>query len=291
MRAELAWDAGCKLGEGIVWNADDASVYFVDVTGQEVLAYTPAGGTTRRWPVPQKLGWVLPRCAGGWVAGFAEGPHALQLEPAVVATPLHRLHEPGSPMRLNDAKVDARGRLWFGTLNHGQEDRPDGRFYRWTPGGAPVEVDAGWQVTNGPAFSRDGRTLWHTDSVRATVFAYDLADDGSVSNRRAWLRFGDGEGFPDGMTTDADGHLWIAHWAGGCVTQRDPHDGRVLRRIALPVPNVTNVAFGGPDLADLYVTTARAGLSPAARAAAPLSGGLFVVRGAGRGRLPDRFAG
>ena len=291
MRAELAWDAGCRLGEGIVWNADDASVTFVDVLGQAVLAFTPASGLTRRWPVAQKLGWVLPRAAGGWIAGFAEGPHALVLEPEVVATPLHRLHPPGSALRLNDAKADAQGRIWFGTLHHGHEQQPDGRFYRWAPGGAPEEVDAGWHVTNGPAFALDGRTLWHTDSVLATVFAYDLADDGSVSNKRPWLRFADGEGFPDGMTVDADGHLWIAHWAGGCVTQRDAQTGRVLRRIALPVPNVTNLAFGGPDLADLYVTTARAGLSPSERAAAPLSGALFVVRGAGRGRLPERFGG
>jgi D-xylonolactonase len=291
MRAELAWDAGCRLGEGIVWSAGDASVVFVDVLGQEVLAFTPASGATRRWRVPQPVGWVLPRVRGGWVAGFAEGPQALTLEPAVVAVPLHRLHAAGSSMRLNDAKVDARGRLWFGSMNHGHERQPDGRFYRWTAGSDPVEVDAGWHVTNGPAFSLDGRTLWHTDSVLATVFAYDLADDGSVSNKRAWLRFEAGEGLPDGMTTDADGHLWIAHWAGGCVTQRDAATGRVLRRIDVPVPNVTNLAFGGPDLADLYITTARAGLAPAARAAAPLAGALFVVRGAGRGRLPDPFAG
>jgi D-xylonolactonase len=288
MNAELAWDCRCRLGEGTVWNAADASLYFVDVHGRELLAFTPATGAQRRWPMPQRIGWVVPRAAGGWIAGLESGVAALQLEPQVQVEWLHRLHAEGSSMRLNDAKADAAGRLWFGSLNNGNESQPDGRLYRWVPGAAPTEVDAGYCVTNGPTFSLDGRTMFHTDSVRATVYAYAIGEDGTAGDRQPWLRFEPGEGYPDGMTTDARGELWIAHWGGARVTRRGAQ-GEVLQTIELPVPNVTNVAFGGPALEDLYISTARAGLDEAALQAAPLSGSLFVVRGAGRGLPAGRF--
>lgn len=290
MQAELLWDCRCRLGEGTVWNDTDASLYFVDVLGREVLAFTPASGLQRRWTMPQRIGWLLPRRRGGWIAGFESGLAALTLEPEVSVHWLHRLHAEGSTMRLNDAKIDAQGRLWFGSLNHRNEASADGRFYRWTAGSAPVEVDHGYQVTNGPTFSLDGRTIFHTDSVQATVYAYDWRDDGTLSPRRPWLTFGPGEGYPDGMTTDADGHLWIAHWDGARVTQRDT-DGRVLQTIELPVPRVTDVVFGGAGNSDLFISSARAGLAAAALERAPLSGSLFVVRGAGRGLTGHAFDG
>lgn len=291
MRAELLWDCRCRLGEGTVWNEADASLYFVDVLGREVLAFTPGTGRQRRWAMPQRIGWLLPRRGGGWVAGLQSGIAALRLEPEVTIEWLHRLHPVDSTMRLNDAKVDAQGRLWFGSLNHRNEASPDGRLYRWTAGGLPVEVDAGYHVANGPTFSLDGRTVYHTDSVRSTVYAYDWREDGTLSPRRPWLCFGPGEGYPDGMTTDAEGHLWIAHWDGARITQRDGASGRVLQTIALPVPRVTDVVFGGTDGADLFISSARAGLDAGALARAPRSGSLFVVRGAARGLPAHAFAG
>jgi sugar lactone lactonase YvrE len=289
---ELVWDCACRLGEGALWHAADASLYFVDIKGRELLAYTPADGTTRRWPMPQKAGWIVPRARGGWLAGLEGGIAALRLgdPPELDWTWLHRLHPEGSPMRLNDAAVDPAGRLWFGTMNNLDESRPDGVLYRLDPGGVPQAVDTGYGVTNGPTFGVGGRTLWHTDSVASTVYAFDLDPAGGLSNKRPWLRFGATDGFPDGMTTDAEGMVWIAHWDGGCVTRHDP-SGRERIRIRLPAPRVTKVAFGGVGLTDLYVTTARAGLDDAALAAAPAAGGLFVVRGAGRGIAPVAFAG
>lgn len=291
MHAELLWDCRCRLGEGTVWNPADASLYFVDVLGCEVLAFTPASGLRRRWAMPQRIGWLLPRQRGGWIAGFQSGVAALTLEPEVSIEWLHRLHAEHSTMRLNDAKVDAQGRLWFGSLNHRNEASPDGRFYCWTAGGAPVEVDAGYHVANGPTFSLDGRTVFHADSVQATVYAYDWRDDDRLAPRRAWLRFASDEGYPDGMTTDADGHLWIAHWDGARVTQHDAISGRVLQTLELPVPRVTDVVFGGAEGADLFISSARAGLDAAALERAPLSGSLFVLRDAGRGLPGHAFAG
>jgi sugar lactone lactonase YvrE len=292
MRADLAWDCRCVLGEGTVWNAADQSLYFVDIVGRAVLAITPATGHQRRWTVPQRVGWLVPRRGGGWLAGFEQGVVALGLEPEgqIAVDWLHLLHGAGSSMRLNDAKADAHGRLWFGSMNHHQETLAQGCLYRWQAGGVPTVVDAGYCVTNGPAISPDGTRLYHTDSVPRTVHVFDLSRDGQLTNKRVWLQLAPDEGHPDGMNCDAAGNLWIAHWGGSRVTQRDP-EGRVMQRIDVPAAQVSNVAFGGPALNDLYNSTARRGLDAAALARTPLAGGLFVVPGAGQGMPAHAFAG
>ncbi len=290
MQAELASDCACRLGEGALWHAADESLYFVDIKGREVLSFTPASNALRRWPMPQLIGWLLPRAGGGWLAGFQSGVAALTLDPAVQIEWLHTLHAADSPMRLNDAKADGAGRLWFGTMNNDDETRPDGILYRWIAGAPPEPVDCGYCVTNGPAFSPDGRTMYHTDSVLRTIFAFDVSAAGELSNKRRFVVLDADEGYPDGMCTDADGHLWVAHWGGARVTQRDGA-GRVLQRVTVAAPHVTNVAFGGPALRDLFITTARERMPKAALAGAGLAGGLFVARGAGQGQLPAAFAG
>jgi xylono-1,5-lactonase len=287
---ECVWPLACRLGEGLVWDAAKQSMFFVDIKGMAVHAFTPTKQAQRSWPMPEMIGWLVPRAGGDWVAGFKSGVAALKLGQPSKIDWLHKLHKANSPMRLNDAKADAQGRLWFGTMNGEDESQPVGVFYRVDTNGELTTVDRGYSVTNGPTFSADGRTLFHTDSPLRTIHAFDVSADGELSNKRTWVKFADDEGYPDGMTTDDDGHVWVAHWGGARVTQRDVA-GRVLQTIAVPAPHVTNVAFGGPDLTDLYITSARAGLNPQQMAAWPLSGGLFCVRDAGRGVLPGVFAG
>ena len=298
-RAERAWDARCLLGEGCVWDVAGQRLLFVDIKQPAVHAYTPTTGATQRWAMPEKIGWLLPRRQGGWLAGLASGVATLTWPAGGDAatdpelTWLHRLHERGSPMRLNDAKADARGRLWFGTMNNQDEQQPVGRLYRLDADGTLHVVDEGYHVTNGPTFSRDGRTLFHTDSVQRRIYAFDVDDRGALHRKRVWKRIEGGdteEGYPDGMCTDVDDHLWVARWGAGCVTRLDP-DGREVARIATGAPRTTNCAFGGPAFADLYITSARIGLDAAALAAAPDSGALFVARAAGRGCAPGVWDG
>ncbi len=191
----------------------------------------------------------------------------------------------GSPLRLNDAKTDARGRVWAGSLNNDDESQPDGRLFRLDERGRCDEVDGPYGVANGPAISPCQTLMLHTDSAARTIYAFDLdVAAGTLSNKRVWLRFSEADGYPDGMTFDAQGRVWVAHWGGACVS-RFSADGELTHRVTLPTDQVTNVCFAGPGLDRLFVTTARQGLSTEQLARQPAAGHLFEIDPAGSSGL------
>jgi sugar lactone lactonase YvrE len=177
--------------------------------------------------------------------------------------------------RLNDGAVDAAGRLWFGTMEDAEENAT-GNFYCFERGRLRL-ADSGYYVCNGPAFSPDGKTLYHTDSGRKENYAFDLNADGMLANKRVFTTLEDGAGYPDGSVVDAAGFVWTALWRGWGIRRYAP-DGRLAETISLPVALVTKIAFGGDDLRDVYVTSAWNGLSEEERAAQPLAGGVFHFR-------------
>ena len=167
--------------------------------------------------------------------------------------------------------------------------RPNGALYRIDPGGSVTRMDEGMIVSNGIAFSPDGRTLYFTDTRRYTSYAYNLdLDDGVVTNRRVFADYASTGDRPDGACVDVDGCLWAAFFAGSRIVRYRP-DGRVDRTLALPVTNPTCLCFGGTDLRTLYVTTARKFLSDAQLAAEPLAGALLAIEGLGQGLPEHRF--
>ena len=265
------WAGKAILGEGPLWVAAEGALYWVDIKAPAVERLHLASGVRDFWTPPARIGSLAPAASGGFIAGTDRGfaivdPFQDRFE--VFGNP-----EPDRPgNRFNDGKVDARGRFWAGTMDDAEtEDR--GALYRLDPDRTWQRLDDGYRVTNGPAFSPDGRTLYHTDSARQRVFAFDLADDGNLSNKRDFLSFGEGDGYPDGMTVDADGCLWIAFWDGWCVRRFAP-TGERLREVRLPVARPTSVVFGGERLDRLFVTSASIGLDTNQ---ASLDGGLFAV--------------
>lgn len=274
MRAvECVWPGAAELGEGPVWSTPDQALWFVDIKGRAVLRFDPATATRQTWAAPDQISFILPETGGDFIVGL---PGQLaRFSPATGAFEQLVEIEPERPHnRLNDACVDSAGRLWFGTMDDLQTEASGG-LYSWHGAGAPIAHDQDFVISNGPAHSPDGRTMYHTDTVRQTIFRFDAAETGEISNKKILIQIEDSAGFPDGTTIDSEGCLWVAIWNGGQVRRYSPQ-GKLLETVALPCSNVTKIAFGGPDLKTAFVTTARVGLSQEALAMQHLAGSIFT---------------
>jgi sugar lactone lactonase YvrE len=289
--AEIACvlDAKSLLGEGPLWDAAEAALYWVDIKRREVHRFDPRAGRDRKWQVPVDVGWLAVRERGGLVLAMRSGFYFF--DPATGALECVARPEPGRPEnRLNDGKTDRQGRFWAGSMSEG-DYQPTGGLYRIDATFGCVKMIDGIAVSNSLAWSPDGRTMYHADSVVRTVWAWDFAlEDGAIANRRVFFTLDDKDGVPDGATVDADGYLWVAIWNGWRVARYDPQ-GRLDRTVELPVQRPTCPAFGGPGLATMYLTSACGRLAPEAVAAQPQAGGLFDLDVGVKGLPEARFKG
>lgn len=262
---------GAILGEGPVWTR--GALWFVDIKRKQVHRFDPVVGKMNRWSAPDQIGWVLPASDGGMIAGVKTG--LFRFAPDTGAFTRMLDPEPDHPgNRLNDATTDCAGRLWFGSMDDA-ESGVTGRLYRFERGQC---VDTGLPpvaITNGPAITADGRTLFHTDTLGKRIWRVAINDDGSLGQPESHIMIEDGAGYPDGSVVDAEGCLWVALFGGWGVRRYDP-SGALIRTVSFPVANVTKIAFGGADLRTAYATTASKGLDAAGLAAQPLAGNLFA---------------
>jgi xylono-1,5-lactonase len=267
------------LGEGLHWDAARNMLWMVDIRGRRLLRWRPDAPEWDEWQMPQHIGWVLPEASTGTaLVGLQEGIARVDSEcPSQLREWIVRPFGAHASMRLNDAKRDSTGAIWCGSLDNDDESRSVGSLYRLGPDRSWTVVDTGYMVANGPAISPDERTLLHTDSARITIFAFDLdAASGQAARRHVWKTFDAGEGYPDGMTFDSQGTVWIAHWGAGCVSRFDV-SGKLIRRIHLPASHITNVCFCGPQRDRLFVSSASAGLDAAQREQQTQAGSLFEI--------------
>jgi sugar lactone lactonase YvrE len=270
IEVECVWPLGAELGEGPVWVADENAVYFVDIKAPAIHRFEPETGGQTTWPAPAQVGFLVPAAGGDFICGLRDGLY--RFAPADGRfTPLCLVEADRPDNRINDGFVDPAGRLWFGTMDDA-EATIAGTLYRWSGEGEPDAIDAGYAITNGPAISPDGKTLYHTDSAAKTIYAFDLAADSALSRKRVFANTTDAH--PDGMAVDAEGCLWVALFGGWRIERYSP-DGAVIGAVRFPCANITKLAFGGPDLRTAYATTAKLHLSAEARAQQPLAGGLF----------------
>lgn len=282
---DVVTDVRASLGEGPVWDSRIDRLVWIDIFGRLVHMTDPATGSTRSLDVPLHIGSIVPRPAGGYVAALQDGFWIVgDGDPERIA-PV----DVGEGMRFNDGKCDPYGRFWAGTMSY-EESQGRGSLYRLDPHLVVSKQLDDVTVSNGLAWSGDGETMYYIDTPRRRIeaFAFD-GGSGTISDRRTVVEIADGAGYPDGMTIDEQGGLWVALWDGGAVHRYV--DGRLDRVVHMPVSRPTSCAFGGPELDVLYVTSAAVGLSETQRAAQPEAGALFRIATDVGGGPPVAFAG
>jgi len=286
---ELVLDARADLGEGPVWDAVARLLIWVDITAGVVHRFDPETRRDEPFEIGRPVGAAVPTASGELALAVDDG-FAL-LDPATRR--IERLAEVESDVpetMMNDGKCDPAGRFWAGTKDI-EGRRPLGALYRLDKDGDVLRVLTGVTISNGLAWSPDHGTMYYIDSPTFGIDAFDFdPETGSASRRRRLVDFPTDWGLPDGMTIDENGFLWVAFWGGSAVRRLSP-DGSVASVVEFPVTQVSSCAFGGEDLSDLYVTSARNGLSGEQLGGQPHAGGLFRVRSGVQGLVPHAFGG
>jgi len=275
LQAECVLRTDAVLGEGPVWDAARACLWWVDIEKKELHCFEPAAGEDRLFPLPERIGFAVPTDRGDLIIG--QGNRLARFDPTTAAlTPFCAPEAEPADNRFNDAKFDPAGRLWAGTM--AVSEAPDrGTLYRIDPLGAITRMLTPVSISNGLAWSPDARTMFFVDSPTRRVAAFDFElETGAIENRRTVIETT--ESFPDGMCSDAAGNLWIALWGGWSVACFDPRTGTQLAKIEVPVERVTSCCFGGEKGQDLYITTASRDLTSETRARQPLAGSVFVAK-------------
>lgn len=266
------WQLGAPLGEGPIWVERDQALWFVDIKSHKIHRYEPESGATRSWDAPGQIGFLLPAEKGGFVAGLQSGlAHFEERDGSFTAFSAPEPDLPGN--RLNDGTVDAQGRLWFGSMDDGEEAITGG-IYRLGDDGNCVLASPLCSITNGPAVSPDGKTLYHVDTLGGILYACDIDGAGMLANRREFVRIPSDKGYPDGPTVDSEGCVWVGLYNGWAVRRYAP-DGTLLEEVEFPVSAITKIAFGGPELKTVFATTANKHLAKQDFAGQPHAGDLF----------------
>lgn len=275
----------CLLGEGPVWDAEENIICWIDILNGELHQFSPVLKTHSIIAVKEMIGSFALCSNGDFIAALQNGFAFIDRTTGAInriANP--ELHLPGN--RFNDGKCDPAGRFWAGTMSL-TETPLAGNVYLLDKDLVVTKKIEQVSISNGMAWSRNCQTFYYIDTPTYSIVAYDYNNiTGEITNKKVVIQIPEREGFPDGMTIDEDGMLWIAHWNGWQVARWNPATGEKLYAIKIPVAKVTSCTFGGADLNDLYITTAKVDLTEMELKQQPLAGGIFVVPNCGFKGLP-----
>ena len=290
LSAQLWIPSHHRLGESIIWHVARQCYYWVDLLDPALFYHDPATGKTvqRSIPLLPPIGSIAATTdANLLVLAHRSGLSLLDVR-SMELTPYCNPEGGRDAIIFNDIKADRWGRLWVGT-SHEKEQEPRGALWCIESSTRWGLADVGFAISNGPAVSPDGRTLYFNDSTGRTTYAYDIAPDHHAArNRRALIRHPEEDGLPDGIVVDAMGDIWTAQWAGKAILRFD-NEGKLKSRIEVPSVHVTTLCFGGSDLSNIMITTATDGASREALHALPLSGSLFTIGNSGIGLKEPLF--
>jgi sugar lactone lactonase YvrE len=277
---EIVLNHSCQLGEGPVWDAENECVLWVDIPAGQIHSFYPHNREHFVFETGQMVGSIAIRSSGILIAALQHGFHEISLEKRTVKQLTDpEAHLPGN--RFNDGKCDLAGRFWAGTMSVSDEPGA-GKLYMLDKDQTVSVKIENVSCSNGLAWSPDHNIFYYIDTPTQQVVAYDYdLTTGGIRNKRVVIEICQEEGFPDGMTIDEEGMLWIALWDGWKVARYNPYNGELLHQIHLPVARITSCTFGGSNLQDLYITSAKTGLKQEELAQQPLAGCLFVIKNIG----------
>lgn len=290
MEIKAIVDCKTVLGEGPLWDVAEQKLYWIDSLGNRIFRADENGKGVESWSVPQNIGSMALREQGGAVLSLADGFHVFDFETGRTE-PLQIISHKGPTVRMNDGKVDRRGRFVAGSMDT-TEEAPLGVLYSLDTNRKVTAIDDNITVSNGPCWSPDQKIFYFADSRSRAIWAYDYdLDVGAVANKRKFCHFDVEDGLPDGATVDAEGCVWSAGVYKSKIHRFDPSGKRILT-INMPVVCVASVMFGGSSLDRLYVTCMARAPVPGVEETGPLAGSLFVIDGLGVNGLPEyRYGG
>lgn len=286
---ELVLDAKATLAEGPTWDEETQKLYWLDIEKKQLNKFDPVSKQNVVTQFDQYVSAVALKKSGGLVLAMQHGFYFMDLDkdkPTPIIDP--EAHLPNN--RFNDGKCDPLGQFWAGTMSMNNESEA-GALYCLNKHREVSSKISGVSVSNGLAWSPDGRTMYYIDSPTKQVVAYDFDAIGNISNRRVVVNIPEGEGVPDGMTIDEEGHIWVAQWGGYKVSRWNVNDGTRLAEVSVPAAHVTSCTFGGDKLDELYITTARSGLTDRMLAEQPLAGGIFKMKTGVKGLPAMKYDG
>lgn len=278
------------LGEGPLWDVSEQKLYWIDSYGMKIFRADENGNGVESWDVPQKIGSLALRRAGGAILSLADGFYLFDFASGET-TLIEKVAHKADTVRMNDGKVDQRGRFVSGSIEI-TEKAASAELYSVGTDRKVVRIDDQIVVSNGPCWSPDGTIFYFADSRSRAIWAYDYdLETGAVSNKRQFCAFGPEDGLPDGATVDAEGHVWSAGVYKSKIHRFAPDGSRSLV-IDMPVVCVTSVMFGGANLDRLYVTSMKTPPVPDVVETSPQAGSLFVIDGLGiKGLAEYRYGG
>ncbi|MEM9078352.1 MAG: SMP-30/gluconolactonase/LRE family protein [Bacteroidota bacterium] len=278
MTAELYHKVDCKLGEGAIWNYRTQELYWVDILGKSIHIMDIPRKSVKLIRTPSLIGAIIPtQKKGTAVVGLHDGVYLVNLVGEEFSK-LTSLDLKTPQVRLNDGKCDTMGRLWIGSMDI-KEYRKKGKLYMVNANGEFESRLNDVTISNGLVWSLDNKTLYYIDTPTQKVVGFDFdCISGRISNGRTVIEIPKSMGFPDGMTIDEEGKLWIALWNGGAVARYDPSSGLLIETIAVPAKNITSCTFGGSNLDLLFITTARTGEEKVDKLKHPYAGSVFMVK-------------
>jgi sugar lactone lactonase YvrE len=284
--ADLAAKLDCNVGEGPFWDDTKEELYFVDITNKEIKIFNPDSKSIKTIQFNQEISAVFLDHQSELIVAARDGVFAATQD-GVLKALLAPIELEDTSIRTNDAKCDATGRMWVGTM-----------AFDFRPGAAALfsfdsdnlkEMVPNLTISNGMGWSVDQKTMYFIDSptLRVDIFDFDL-ETGELGNRRPFLKFNDSSAIPDGLTTDEDGGVWVALFGGGEVRRFDS-DGVLTHVVSIPVKQVTSCCFGGGDMSELFITTAQYGMDSDSLTREPLAGSLFRVKTTFKGSKSNRY--